>query len=68
VALRQISAFSAMLAINLEPVYAVVLAAILFGEQRQLDAMFYLGMAVLIGAIVAHAWQQRAGSSPDVSR
>lgn len=63
VALRQISAFSAMLAVTLEPVYAIFLAAILLGEQRQLDAMFYLGVAVLIGAIVAHAWQQRAASS-----
>lgn len=63
VALRQISAFSAMLAVNLEPVYAVFLAAIMLGEQRQLNAMFYLGMTALIGAIVAHAWQQRAASS-----
>lgn len=63
VAMRRISAFSAMLAVNLEPVYAVFLAAILLGEQRQLDVMFYLGVVAILGAVVAHAWQQRAVSS-----
>lgn len=63
VAMRKISAFSAMLAVNLEPVYAVFLAAILLGEQRQLDAMFYLGVAAILGAVIVHAWQQRAVSS-----
>lgn len=60
VALRQIGAFSAMLAVNLEPVYAVFLAAILLGEQRQLDAIFYLGVLTILGAVFIHAWWQRA--------
>ena len=34
IALRHISAFSAQLAVNLEPVYAIVLAIVLLGEQR----------------------------------
>ncbi|HQX95028.1 MAG TPA: DMT family transporter, partial [Thermomonas sp.] len=33
VALRHLSAFTAQLSVNLEPIYAIVLAAILFGEQ-----------------------------------
>lgn len=59
VALRQLSAFSAMLAVNLEPVYAVFLAALLLDEQRQLDAIFYLGVLTILGAVLAHAWWQR---------
>jgi drug/metabolite transporter (DMT)-like permease len=54
VALRQISAFTAQLAINLEPIYAIVLAALLFGEQRQLDLYFYLGVAIIIAAVIVH--------------
>lgn len=60
VALRKISAFSAMLAINLEPVYAVILAAVLLGEQRQLDALFYLGVLTILAAVFIHVWWQRA--------
>lgn len=50
----------AMLVVNLEPVYAVFLAAILLDEQRQLDAIFYLGVLTILGAVLAHSWWQRA--------
>ncbi|HSC14213.1 MAG TPA: DMT family transporter [Gammaproteobacteria bacterium] len=51
VALRHISAFSAQLAINLEPVYAIVLAALLLGEQRELTAQFYIGVAIILAGV-----------------
>ena len=41
VALRQLSAFSTALAVNMEPVYAIVLAIVLLGEQRELSLSFY---------------------------
>jgi drug/metabolite transporter (DMT)-like permease len=51
VALRHISAFSAQLAVNLEPVYAIVLAALLLGEQRELTTQFYIGVAIILAAV-----------------
>jgi drug/metabolite transporter (DMT)-like permease len=51
VALRHISAFSAQLAINLEPVYTIVLAAVLLGEQRELTAQFYFGVAIILAGV-----------------
>jgi drug/metabolite transporter (DMT)-like permease len=53
-ALRHTSAFTAQLAISMEPVYAVLLAIVLLGEQRELTASFYLGVAVIVGAVLAH--------------
>jgi drug/metabolite transporter (DMT)-like permease len=53
VALRRLSAFNVQLAVNLEPVYAIVLALILLGEQHQLDRWFYLGVIVILGAVFA---------------
>jgi drug/metabolite transporter (DMT)-like permease len=53
-ALRHTSAFTAQLAVSLEPVYAVLLAIVLLGEQRELSAAFYLGVAVIVGAVFAH--------------
>ena len=53
-ALRHTSAFTAQLAVSLEPVYAVLLAIVLLGEQRELSATFYLGVAVIVGAVFAH--------------
>jgi drug/metabolite transporter (DMT)-like permease len=54
VALRHISAFSAQLAVNLEPIYAIVLAALLLAEQRELSAQFYLGVAIILAAVFMH--------------
>ena len=51
VALRHISAFSAQLAINLEPIYTIVLAAVLLGEQRELTVQFYFGVAIILAAL-----------------
>lgn len=54
VALRHMTAFGAQLAVNLEPVYAIVLAAILFGEQRELTPLFYVGVVIILAAVFAH--------------
>jgi len=54
VALRHMSAFTAQLAVNLEPVYAIVLAIVLLGEQRELTGQFYLGVAIILLAVLVH--------------
>ena len=53
VALRHLSAFTAQLSVNLEPVYAIVLAALLFDEQQELSGRFYLGVAIILGVVFA---------------
>ena len=55
-ALRHTSAFTAQLAVSLEPVYAVLLAIVLLGEQRELSVAFYLGVALIVGSVFAHTW------------
>jgi len=60
VALRQISAFSASLAVNLEPIYAIVLAILLLGEQRELAPSFYAGVAIILIVVFMHPlWSGR---------
>jgi drug/metabolite transporter (DMT)-like permease len=54
VALRHMSAFGTQMVTNLEPVYAIVLAILLLGEQRQLDHWFYAGVVVILAAVFAH--------------
>jgi drug/metabolite transporter (DMT)-like permease len=54
VALRHMSAFAAQLAVNLEPVYAIVLAIVLLGEQRELTPLFYLGVAIILAAVLLY--------------
>ena len=49
-ALRHISAFSSQLALNLEPVYAIVIAALWLKEYQELTPQFYLGVAIILSA------------------
>jgi drug/metabolite transporter (DMT)-like permease len=61
VALRHINAFSAQLAVSLEPVYAIILAIVLLGEQRELTPAFYLGVAIILLAVLGHAAMRTSG-------
>ena len=65
VALRHIRAFDAQIALNLEPVYAIVLAIALLGEQRELTSLFYLGVAILLLTVFAQPWLIRTERKPD---
>lgn len=51
VALEKISAFTANLSINLEPVYGIVLGAVIFKEYENLTGQFYLGAAIILAAV-----------------
>jgi drug/metabolite transporter (DMT)-like permease len=53
-ALRHISAFDANLALNLEPIYGIVLAWLLFGEHKELTLSFYLGGAIIISTVILY--------------
>jgi drug/metabolite transporter (DMT)-like permease len=64
VALRHLSAFGTQMVTNLEPVYAIVLAVLLLGEQRELGGSFYGGVAVILAAVFAHPWLSRRGEPP----
>jgi drug/metabolite transporter (DMT)-like permease len=56
VALRKLSAFGAQLAINLEPVYAVLLAIPMLGEQRELHWQFYAGVTAIMMVVLIHPY------------
>lgn len=50
--LKKLSAFDAVLAVNLEPIYSIILAIFLFKENEELDWKFYLGTAVVVFSVL----------------
>ncbi|MGB3380687.1 MAG: DMT family transporter [Rhodanobacter sp.] len=69
VALRHMTAFGTQMVTNLEPVYAIVLAIVLLGEQHELDHWFYLGVAVILAAVFVHPLlhrKQRVTTQPEL--
>ena len=52
--LRHISAYTGNLAINLEPVYGILAASLMFGEHRRMHPGFFAGTAVILLANILH--------------
>ncbi len=58
-ALRHLSAFTANLTINLEPVYGIALAWLLLQENKDLSGNFYWGVLIILLTIFAHPLLRR---------
>ena len=52
--LRHLSAYTGNLAMNFEPIYGMLAAALVFGEHRQLHPGFYVGAATIFAANILH--------------
>jgi drug/metabolite transporter (DMT)-like permease len=50
--LKKLSAFTVMLTINLEPIYAIILAIILFPDNEKMSPSFYLGAGLILLTVV----------------
>ncbi|SEJ50124.1 Threonine/homoserine efflux transporter RhtA [Dyadobacter sp. SG02] len=55
--LRRISAFTVNLSLNLEPVYTIILAILIYHENKELRWSFYLGLALIIMSVVLQMLQ-----------
>jgi drug/metabolite transporter (DMT)-like permease len=58
-ALQKLSAFTTVLAVNLEPVYGVLLAYFLLHEDRELNLQFYIGVAIIVGSVMVHPFLRK---------
>jgi hypothetical protein len=48
----------------MEPVYSIVLAILLLGEQRELSAAFYAGVTIIMVAVFSHPWLTGTAGDP----
>ena len=55
-ALKKISAFTVNLSYNLEPLYGIILAFIIYREDKSLNTGFYLGFFMIIISVVLQSW------------
>ena len=50
--LKHVSAFTLMLNVNLEPVYGIILASIIFGDSEHMNPIFYIATGVMVLSII----------------
>lgn len=65
VALKKFSAFTVTLSYNLEPVYGVLLAFFMFGENEDLGPSFFIGFAIIMSSLLIHTWLMRKQALKD---
>ena len=49
--MRYITPYSLIMAINLEPIYSIILALLIFGNNELMSSSFYIGSSVIIGVV-----------------
>lgn len=54
--LKKLSAFTMNLTLTLEPVYGIILAFIIYKENKLLSNWFYLGFGLITFAVIFHMW------------
>lgn len=52
--MKKISAFSVNLTVNLEPVYGIILAVLIFGEKEKMHTGFYIGTSIILISVLIH--------------
>lgn len=57
--MKEISPFTVLLSINLEPVYGILLALLIFGEAEKMDPWFYVGAAIILSSLFLDVYLRR---------
>ncbi|MBS4042011.1 MAG: DMT family transporter [Flavobacteriales bacterium] len=58
--LKHLTPYTVMLTINLEPIYGILLALILFGEKEQMNPNFYFGALIILFTVILNGiWKLR---------
>ncbi|WP_336834328.1 MULTISPECIES: DMT family transporter [Sphingobacterium] len=50
--LKKLSAFTVNLSFNLEPIYSIIIAFLFFNEGKQVNASFYVGLALVLVSVL----------------
>ena len=56
-ALQKVSAFTMNLTLTLEPVYGIILAFVLYQENKHFSHWLYVGFALIALAVAFHMWR-----------
>lgn len=64
VVLRHLPIFTVNVVYNLEPIYGIVLAALIFGNTERMSTGFYVGAAIIVASVLALPWLNRRPSVP----
>ena len=57
--MKWISPYTVMLSYNMEPVYGIILALLIFKDSEQMSPQFYYGALIILGTVIANGLVKR---------
>ena len=57
--MKELTPFTVSLTINLEPIYGIILALIIFGAEEKMSPGFYLGAIIILSTLFANVLIKR---------
>ncbi|HIB76112.1 MAG TPA: hypothetical protein EYO58_00570, partial [Flavobacteriales bacterium] len=57
--MKFIPAYTVNLSVNMEPIYAIILAILIFGDSEVMSLNFYLGSLIVVATILMNAYFKR---------
>lgn len=66
--MKKLSVFFIQLTLNLEPIYGIIMALVIFGEKEKMGIYFYLGTAIILTAVLVYPILKRKFDKPEFMR
>lgn len=66
--MKRVPAFAVNLSVNLEPIYGIILAVLIFGEKEKMVPGFYVGTLVILSSVLVYPFLNRYYSRKDRER
>lgn len=60
--MRYITPYSLIMAVNLEPIYSIILALIIFGESELMSTAFYIGSSIIIAIVYLESYLKKTNN------
>lgn len=57
--MREVTAFGVALATNMEPIYGIIIAILIFGNKETMSTGFYIGAVVVLGAVFLYPYLKK---------
>jgi drug/metabolite transporter (DMT)-like permease len=57
--MKKVSVFMIQLTLNLEPLYGIIMAVIIFGSAEKMNINFYIGTCIILSAVASYPFLKR---------
>lgn len=62
--MKKISVFVIQLTLNLEPLYGIIMAVIIFGDTEKMNTNFYIGTIIILSAVASYPFLKKRFDKP----